>query len=199
MAPPFSMLLFFFLLYIRLASSALLSITRGSFLSVEKPSDVLVSPSGTFSAGFFRVGDNAYSFAIWHGEPACSDDSCVPVWMANRDIPVNGEGSRLSLMEDGNLILTDAGEFPFSVWSSGTGSSKGAKLQLNDTGNLVLVGENGETLWQSFDFPTDTLLPTQVMKRDTRVISSRSRLSLDAHPYQMKFLIYVSSVISRRF
>lgn len=175
MAPPISIFLCLFLTYLPLASSALVSLTRGSFLSVEKPSDALVSPSGAFSAGFFRVGDNAYSFAIWHGEPACLDDSCVPVWMANRGNPVNGKGSRLSLTYSGNLILTDAGEFPFSIWSSSTGSSEAAKLQLNDTGNLILVGENSETLWQSFDFPTDTLLPTQELKRDTRVISSRSR------------------------
>ncbi|KAI6688054.1 hypothetical protein NL676_024882 [Syzygium grande] len=38
-------------------------------LSVENLSDVLVSPSSAFSAGFFPVGRNAYAFAIWFSDP----------------------------------------------------------------------------------------------------------------------------------
>lgn len=183
MAPPFSILLL--LLCLPSSSPALLSLPRGSSLSVENPSDVLVSPAGAFSAGFFPVGHNAYSFAIWHGSPNCTGDSCVPVWMANRNLPVNGKGSRLSLLDSGELILTDAGDS--TVWPTSVIASKAEKLQLNETGNLVLAGENGETLWQSFDFPTDTLLPMQVMKRDTVLISSRSRYALRARDLFVDF------------
>ncbi|PKI69691.1 hypothetical protein CRG98_009847 [Punica granatum] len=182
MAPPLPILL---LLSLRLSSSALLSLRRGSSLSVENPSDVLASPAGAFSAGFFQVGENAYAFAIWYGGPPCTGPSCVPVWMANRGVPVNGKGSRLSLTNNGNLVLSDAGAS--KAWSSDTVASKAASLQLNDTGNLVLAGENGEALWQSFDFPTDTLLPTQVMKRDTVVISSRSRSNYSGGFYSLCF------------
>ncbi|PKI69693.1 hypothetical protein CRG98_009849 [Punica granatum] len=191
MAPPLPilhlllLLLLLLLLSLRLSSSDLLSLRRGSSLSVENPSDVLVSPAGAFSAGFFGVGENAYTFAIWHGGPNCTGPSCVPVWMANRGVPVNGKGSRLSLTDNGNLVLSDAGAS--TAWSSDTVPSKAARLQLNDTGNLVLAGENGEALWQSFDFPTDTLLPTQVMKRDTVVISSRSRSNYSEGFYSLYF------------
>jgi hypothetical protein len=80
-----------------LSSSETLDLLRGSSLSVEKPSDALVSANGEFSAGFFPVGDNAFCFSIWFTL------SSVPtvVWMANRDDPVDGKGSQLSLLKDG--------------------------------------------------------------------------------------------------
>jgi len=41
-----------------LSSSALNVISKGTSISVEKP-DILISPNGDFSAGFYSVGDNA--------------------------------------------------------------------------------------------------------------------------------------------
>ncbi|TKY68983.1 putative receptor protein kinase ZmPK1 [Spatholobus suberectus] len=96
-------------------------------LSVEKlKEDVIVSyPNGTFTAGFYPVGENAYSFAIWYSQPPHT-----VVWMVNRDQPVNGKRSTLSLLETGELVLTDAGQF--KVWSTNTAtSSKQVELHLN--------------------------------------------------------------------
>ncbi|KAF2307135.1 hypothetical protein GH714_025023 [Hevea brasiliensis] len=84
------------------------SLKEGSYLSVK---DVLESPTGVFSAGFYPVGDNAYCFAIWFTEPSCSRDDCTIVWMANRDFPVNGIRSKLWLQKTGNLVLTDAADY----------------------------------------------------------------------------------------
>lgn len=67
------------------ASSKTFDTLIGTSLSVEKPSDKLVSANGEFSAGFYPVGDNAFCFAIWMTKPS------VPtvVWIANRDDPVD--------------------------------------------------------------------------------------------------------------
>ncbi|KAI6688464.1 hypothetical protein NL676_025292 [Syzygium grande] len=66
--PPFSLLLplfvYLFLQSCRLSTSALPSLAKSASLSVENPADVLVSPSGAFSADFFPVGNNAYAFAV---------------------------------------------------------------------------------------------------------------------------------------
>jgi hypothetical protein len=43
-----------------LSSSTLDAISEGTSLSVEKPEEVLISPNGIFSAGFYSVGDNAF-------------------------------------------------------------------------------------------------------------------------------------------
>lgn len=40
-----------------------------------------------------------------------------------------------------------------------------------DTGNFVLAREDSRILWQSFDNPTDTILPTQVMNQDSQLIA----------------------------
>ncbi|XP_056177392.1 putative receptor protein kinase ZmPK1 [Syzygium oleosum] len=191
--PPFSLLLplfvfaFVFLQSCRLSTSALPSLAKSASLSVEKPADVLVSPSGAFSAGFFPVGDNAYSFAVWFSDPPCSGDDCTPVWMANRQAPVNGRRSTFSLLDSGNLVLTDAGHAGGEVWSSGTSSPSAAQLRLNDTGNLVLADDSGVVLWQSFDSPTDTLLPQQPLTRNTFLISARSRYNCSTGFYKLYF------------
>lgn len=39
-----------------------------------------------------------------------------------------------------------------------------------DTGNLVLRNSDMSIVWQSFDFPTDTLLPNQTFRADTKNI-----------------------------
>lgn len=133
-------------------------------LSVENPEDdvIVSSPKGTFTAGFSPVGENAYCFAIWFSTQATTK---TVVWMANRDQPVNGKRSTLSLLKTGNLVLTDAGQF--DVWSTNTLSSKTLELHLFDTGNLVLREQSNQSavLWQSFGFPTDTLLPGQIFTR----------------------------------
>ncbi|PQQ07383.1 G-type lectin S-receptor-like serine/threonine-protein kinase SD2-5 [Prunus yedoensis var. nudiflora] len=47
------------------------------------------------------------------------------------------------------------------VWSTNTTGEVVSAMQLQDSGNLVLLGDKGSILWQSFSHPTDTLLPGQ--------------------------------------
>ncbi|EXB89237.1 Putative receptor protein kinase ZmPK1 [Morus notabilis] len=164
-------------------SSSTNTLLPGSSLSVKSAtSDVLVSPNGVFSAGFKAVGENAFCFAIWF---AISSDPTI-VWMANRDQPVNGRGSKLSLTKNGNLVLLDAGRV--TLWSTGTRNISAVKLQLEDTGNLVLrTSEGGQsfTLWESFKSPTDTLLPQQKLTMDTDVVSSKSQTNYSSGYYKL--------------
>ncbi|KAL4649555.1 hypothetical protein ACB092_01G021900 [Castanea dentata] len=161
-----------------LSSSAVI-ISKGTSLSVEKP-DILTSPNGDFSAGFYSVGDNAYCFAIWFS------NSRTVVWMANRDQPVNGKRSKLSLLNTGNLILTDATKSNVTVWATNTVSLSSVRLFLYNTGNLVLRNKE-HVLWQSFDFPTDTLLPQQPFTSKTELVSSRSQTNISSGFYELSF------------
>ncbi|EXB85454.1 Putative receptor protein kinase ZmPK1 [Morus notabilis] len=166
------------------SSNAHLTLTAGSSLSVERPNDVLTSPNGIFSAGFHLVEENAYYFAIWFNEPSSDKDRTI-VWMANRDQPVNRKRSKLSLLKNGNLILTDVGQI--TIWSTGTVSRSSSQLHLDDTGNMVLRTSDGVVLWQSFDSPTDTLLPEQPLTRSGKLVSSRSQTNLSSSFYKLFF------------
>ncbi|GJZ23657.1 receptor-like serine/threonine-protein kinase SD1-8 [Tanacetum coccineum] len=84
------------------------------------------------------------------------------VWVANRDNPITTSSGKLTLAENGNIILVDQSET--SVWSSNRSVPVvNTMAQLLNNGNFVLRHENDENpenyIWQSFDYPTDTLLP----------------------------------------
>ncbi|KAJ1412455.1 Bulb-type lectin domain [Sesbania bispinosa] len=121
-----------FVLSPQVSTSAIVDpMLQGSSLSVEEPKDVMVSPNGMFSAGFYVVGENAYSFAIWFSEPPFDQpQNPIVVWMANPDHPVNGQGSKLSLLHNGNLVLNDADES--NVWSTNTVSLSSVHQLLYD-------------------------------------------------------------------
>ncbi|KAM0968347.1 hypothetical protein ACFX2A_017011 [Malus domestica] len=168
------------------SSSASDTLRRGSSLSAEKPNDVLISPDGVFTAGFHQVGNNSFCFAIWFTEPSSNHyQNRAVVWMANRDQPVNGKYSKLSLQSSGNLILTDAGQS--IVWATTTTSLSAAHLSLQNSGNLVLLNLDLVVLWQSFDFPTDTLLPHQPLTRNTMIVSMRSQSNFSSGFYKLFF------------
>lgn len=158
------------------------TLPESSSLSVEKPTDTLVSANGDFSAGFFQVGDNAFCFSVWFTR---SKEPTV-IWMANRDEPVNGKGSKLSLSKDGNLVLIDAGRT--TVWTTATVSPIQLQLKLKNNGNLVLTNLHGTNIiWQSFDSPTDTLLPGQAVTERASLVSSRSTNNYSSGSYKLYF------------
>ncbi|KAK8681625.1 hypothetical protein V6N13_054027 [Hibiscus sabdariffa] len=163
-------------------------LNQGSHLSPDNPSDVIVSPGGIFSAGFYPLGLNAYAFAVWFSKPTCClGHNCTLVWMANRDHPVNGKRSKLLLKETGNLVLTDAAQY--NVWATGTATKSNLTtyLQLADSGNLFLRDSEGTILWQSFDSPTDTLLPQQPLSKFTPLVSSRGKGKYSSGFYKFFF------------
>ena len=159
-------------------SSSAVIMSKGTSLSVEKPK-ILTSPNGVFSAGFYSVGENAFCFAIWFS------NSRTVVWMANHDHPVNGKHSKLPLLNNGNLILTDAIKSNVIVWTTNTASPHLVQLFLYNTGNLVLLNKDYVNLWESFDFPTNTLLPQQLLTRKTKLVSSRSQTNFSSGFYKL--------------
>ena len=81
------------------------------------------------------------------------------------------------------LILTDAGKF--TVWATNTVSISLVQLSLYNAGNLVLLNMEGFILWESFDFPTDTLLPPQLLTKNTKLLSSRSQGNYHSGFYEL--------------
>lgn len=129
-----------------------------------RPNDnrYLVSPDGTFCAGFYNVTANLYAFAVWYA----NDSHRTLAWMANSTSLVGGNSSLH--LRDGFLSISD--ENGVIAWrSKDTSDSKYvSELTLQESGNLVL------NQWQSFtEFPTFNLLPKQDFTTED-VLLSRS-------------------------
>ncbi|KAG0514869.1 hypothetical protein BDA96_10G230500 [Sorghum bicolor] len=140
------------LIHLILQISALNVLSSGSSLSVERSSDVLLSPDGTFMCGFYNISPNASTFSIWF---ANASERTI-VWSANPLRPVYTWGSKVKLKFDGSMVLRDYGGQ--IVWSNNVSSSNAEQAQLLDTGNLIVKGKGDTILWQSFTSPTDTFL-----------------------------------------
>ncbi|KAM3706936.1 hypothetical protein ACJW31_03G188000 [Castanea mollissima] len=86
-----------------------------------------------------------------------------PVWIGNRDRAISNDSRGfLTLDHLGKLMINGFGGDPFVIYSGG--ETENTSVTLLDTGNLVVRemnsnGSIGRTLWESFDHPTDTLLP----------------------------------------
>ncbi|KAM1756355.1 hypothetical protein ACFX11_005735 [Malus domestica] len=159
MACPLINLLFFLLMFLPFSTLAQTSknIYLGSSLTALKDDDSSwASPSGEFAFGFREVAKDGFLLAIWFDE--------IPnktiVWAANRDNLVP-KGSKVELTVDGEFILNDAtGKRIWYTQSAGSGVAYASML---DTGNFVLANRSSSNVWESFSYPTDTILPSQTL------------------------------------
>ncbi|RZC29555.1 G-type lectin S-receptor-like serine/threonine-protein kinase At4g27290 isoform X1 [Glycine soja] len=130
------------------------SITQSQSLSYRK---TLVSPSGIFELGFFNLGNpNKIYLGIWNKNIPLQNI----VWVANGGSPIKDSSSILKLDSSGNLVLTHNNTV---VWStSSPEKAQNPVAELLDSGNLVIRDENGGNedayMWQSFDYPSNTML-----------------------------------------
>ncbi|XP_056167526.1 G-type lectin S-receptor-like serine/threonine-protein kinase SD2-5 isoform X2 [Syzygium oleosum] len=112
----------------------------------------LLSNNSAFSLGFYTGVDvTTFVLNIIH------INSSQAIWTANRGQLV-GSSDKLVFDDNGNVYLKKGNEL---VWSTGTAGKKVTAMELMDSGNLVLLGENEAILWQSFSSPTDTLVSGQ--------------------------------------
>uniref|UniRef100_A0ACD5UET4 Uncharacterized protein n=1 Tax=Avena sativa TaxID=4498 RepID=A0ACD5UET4_AVESA len=121
--------------------------------------DKLISNGGIFALGFFTpTNSTADSYiGIWyHNIP-----ERTYVWVANRDSPITSSSSgKFVVTNNSDLVLLDSqGRTLWTTTNNITNEAAGAAAILLDTGNLVIRLPNGTDIWQSFYYPTDTVLP----------------------------------------
>nr|POE76834.1 g-type lectin s-receptor-like serine/threonine-protein kinase [Quercus suber] len=117
--------------------------------------DTIVSREGNFVLGFFSPGSSKNRYlGIWYKSIPVQ----TVVWVANRVRPINDTSGILMINSSGNLNVIQNNSV---VWSASTlKEAQSPLLQLLDTGNLVVTdGKSEDYLWQSFDYPSDTMLP----------------------------------------
>ncbi|WVZ03381.1 hypothetical protein V8G54_024187 [Vigna mungo] len=128
-------------------------------------SDSVVSDSGKFELCFFnRVRDNSTKYYVGIRYKRVPNDKNKIVWVANRDYALETSSAVLTFQPDGNFVIMD-GQVTYRVNKVSNNFSIYAMLL--DSGNLILLKtSNKQILWQSFDHPTDTLLPGMKLGHD---------------------------------
>lgn len=132
--------------------------------------ETLVSNGGSFELGFFTPGISKFRYlGIWYKNIPVK----TVVWVANRQTPIEDTSGSLKINSSGSLLLTSGNNS--GVWSIiPIRVPKDPIIQLLDSGNLVLRdGNAGTYLWQSFDYPSDTLLPGMKLGWDLRTSLNR--------------------------
>ncbi|GAB4850448.1 hypothetical protein Ancab_029752 [Ancistrocladus abbreviatus] len=168
-----------FLVFLPLTTYAQTSnnISSGSTLTAGKGSSSWVSPSADFAFGFREMETGSFLLAIWY--------NTIPertiIWSANRD-DLAQSGSIIELTSDGEFVLSDpAGKTMWSATLAGTGLAYAAML---DIGNFVLATESGTVLWQSFREPTDTLVPSQILRQGDKLVAPYSETNYSSGRFQ---------------
>ncbi|OMP04549.1 S-locus glycoprotein [Corchorus olitorius] len=149
-------------------------------LDMISPSDsltdgmTLVSNDGSFELGFFTPGSSKNRYlGIWYKNIPIPMQTVV--WVANRINPITDFTGLLKIETTGKVVLQGQNRTT-TVWSTNSSTEEVGNpiLQLLDSGNLVVKDGNSENyVWQSFDYPTDTILPGMKMGWDLRTGLSR--------------------------
>lgn len=122
----------------------------------------LTSNNSVFGFGFYTALDVQFFLLV-----VIHISSAKVVWTANRGLLIR-DSDKFVFEKNGNAYLQRGnGE----AWSAKTSGQKVESMELQDSGNLVLLGVSGSILWQSFSHPTDTLLPGQEFVEGMRLKS----------------------------
>ncbi|XP_057953544.1 G-type lectin S-receptor-like serine/threonine-protein kinase LECRK3 [Malania oleifera] len=156
------------------------NITLGSSLTALNDNSSWKSPSGDFAFGFRQIRTGNFLLALWFDK--------IPektiTWSANGETLVQ-KGSKIQLTQNGYLVLTDPqGQ---KIWAANPTAAGVAYAAVLDVGNLVLVSNDSVILWQSFDHPTDTILPTQVLNLGTKLVARFSENNFSSGRFELPF------------
>ncbi|KAL0899737.1 hypothetical protein Bca101_083698 [Brassica carinata] len=145
------------------------TLLQGQYL---KDGQELVSAFNIFKLKFFNFDNSSNLYlGIWYNNFYLNGNNNKEythiqdraVWIANRNNPIPGRSGSLTVDSLGRLkILRGASESLLEITSTETTGN--TTLKLLDSGNLQLQemdsdGSVRRVLWESFDYPTDTLLP----------------------------------------
>ncbi|XP_021749848.1 G-type lectin S-receptor-like serine/threonine-protein kinase At4g27290 [Chenopodium quinoa] len=142
------------------------TITLGQSIRDGNISETLVSAGGNFELGFISGTNGRRYLGIWFKKIPISN----VVWIANRKAPISNSSGVLQLTNNSVLILSN-GSGGGVLWSTNTTRSvRNPIAQILDDGNFVVRDRNDDSpdnfLWQSFDYPCDTMLPGMKLGRD---------------------------------
>ncbi|WJX41764.1 non-specific serine/threonine protein kinase [Trifolium repens] len=141
---------------------------------IDREGKFLLSQNQNFALAFVTTANDTTKFLL----VIVHLSSTTVIWTANRAKPVSffwykakpvSNSDEFVFDKKGNAFLQKDGVL---IWSTNTINKGVSSMVLQDNGNLVLLGsDNSTVIWQSFDFPTDTLLSEQVFKEGMKLTS----------------------------
>ncbi|XVE50640.1 hypothetical protein DITRI_Ditri01bG0179900 [Diplodiscus trichospermus] len=181
----FFLLILISILSILAAVQAQVNVSVGNFLYANDENMTWKSPSGDFAFGFYPIAGEKDQFllAIWYAK--------IPertiVWYANRKKPATNRDSKVELAMTGQLVLK--GPKGQELWRSEkiTNDSQVSHAAMLDTGNFVIASRSSGNIWESFKYPTDTILPGQQLNVDGNLLSALAETSYNEGRYQLRY------------
>lgn len=152
---------------------------NGSYLQfIDNSGAFLLSRNGTYKAAICNPDARQINFYLCVIHVA----SNTMIWSANRNHPFS-EAGKIYLTSKGITIVNETG---VEVWSALPTQSSVNALLLNEMGNLVLVDQANNSLWESFRYPTDTIVIGQHLSVGTSLSSAVSASDLSTSDYQLR-------------
>ncbi|TXG65321.1 hypothetical protein EZV62_006596 [Acer yangbiense] len=139
----------------RIANTTQDTITLGQSI---RDGETVVSADQRFELGFFSPGTSRSRYlGIWYKKVTPK----TTVWVANRNTPISDPSGILNINARGILVLLNSTNN--TVWSSNASRTPQNPVSvLLGSGNLAMKDGNDNNpdnfLWQSFDYPGETLL-----------------------------------------
>ncbi|KAF2593471.1 hypothetical protein F2Q70_00044995 [Brassica cretica] len=154
-----SFLLVFFVLILFCPAFSINTLSSTESLRISS-NRTLVSPGNNFELGFFRTNSSSrWYLGIWYKKLL----DRTYVWVANRDNPLSNAIGTLKISGNNLVLLGHTNKFVWSTNLTRVNERFPVVAELLSNGNFVMRDSNNndasEYLWQSFDYPTDTLLP----------------------------------------
>ena len=153
-----------------------------------KDPETLSSNNGNFTLGFFSPENSTNRYVgVWFKSQQ------TVIWVANRNQPLNDSSGVVTVSEHGNLVVL-SGEKQV-IWSSNVSNiASNSSFQLSDYGNLVLIeNTSGNTLWESFQHPSDVLLPGMKLTSN-KITGEKSKITSWKSPSDPSIGSFTSSI-----
>ncbi|EAY97147.1 hypothetical protein OsI_19069 [Oryza sativa Indica Group] len=156
------------------------------------PHSYITSPSGDFAFGFLAIeSELSYSsqfiLALWFNLKVAESSQQKVVWFAAEE----SSGSAVTVQQQAvlsisanQLSLSNAGNGV--VWKNQNPNQRfGSLVEITDNGNVKFLGDDGKTIWESFRYPTDTLLPGQTLVSGKWLLSKNTDKDFSAGRFSL--------------
>ncbi|TKY71185.1 G-type lectin S-receptor serine/threonine-protein kinase RLK1 [Spatholobus suberectus] len=122
------------------------------------------SGSGDFEFGFYGLPSGLFLVGIWFGR--------IPertlVWYQSPRMEPN---SQIQFTSAGQLVVAyPDGTTAQMIYSGGNGGAA-TSAHMQDDGNFVMKDSNSKSVWESFSYPANTILPGQTLQSNQTIYS----------------------------